>query len=112
MQIGVVDMNLAMTRTQDLIAAKHAADNKGNVDHSVFQQAVDRQSEQKASTVQGPSETQTQSSLDASGQGGGNEYAGDGGAQRRQKREQKEGEDIPLEGRVIRKAASHINFKA
>ena len=53
MQIGAVDLNLAMTRPQDIAIQKQNEDNKGNLDHAILQNTVDRKTEEKATTVKG-----------------------------------------------------------
>ena len=105
MQIGVVDFNLAMTRPQDVANQLHNEENKNNLDAAVFQNVVDKKGEEKANQVGRAEDTDTgQNQKDASDQGS-NQYEGDGGARRRQKQE------IPVEGRVVRKNVSHFEMK-
>ncbi len=105
MQIGVVDYNLAMTRPQEVANMRQNEENKTNLDAAVFQNQVDKKTEEKSESVGRAEETDTgQRQQDASDQGS-NQYEGDGGAHRR------ENEQIPVEGRVVRKNAAHFEMK-
>ncbi len=104
MQIGVVDYNLAMTRPNDLVVQKHNEDHKGIVDQNVFQNVVDKKSDESTTTVTGAKDTDTRERQKDAKDKGSNEYDGDGGAKRRKK------DEIPVEGRVIRK--SHLHFES
>ena len=105
MQIGTVDYNLAMTRPQELTNIRQNEENKTNLDASVFQNVVDKKSEEKAVQVGRAEDTDTgQKQQDAADQGS-NQYEGDGGARRR------EHQEIPVEGRVIRKKVPHFEMK-
>ncbi|MCR5418198.1 MAG: hypothetical protein K6E84_04710 [Lachnospiraceae bacterium] len=105
MQIGAVDLNLAMTRPQDIAIQKQNEDNKGNLDHAILQNTVDRKTEEKATTVKGADNTDTgQRQKDASDEGS-NQYDGDGGARRRDR------DEVPVEGRVVRKGVPHFEMK-
>ena len=105
MQIGVVDYNLAMTRPQDVANMRQNEENKTNLDASVFQNVLDKKTEEKAETVGRTENTDAgQNQQDAADQGS-NQYEGDGGARRR------EHQQIPVEGRVIRKNVPHFEMK-
>ncbi len=104
MLIGAVDYNMAMTRPQDLAVQKHNEDNKGMVDHAVFQNEIDKNNDAKTTRVNVAQDTDTRQRQKDAKDKGSNEYDGDGGARRRDK------DEIPVEGRVIRK--SHIHFES
>ncbi|MCR4691874.1 MAG: hypothetical protein K5739_11060 [Lachnospiraceae bacterium] len=113
MQIGIVDLNNAMIRPQDLAIMKQNEDNKGMVNQAVFQNTVDKKTEEKASSVNAASDVELLPGQMDPSQGGNNTYDGDGGSGRRKKRQGGEDEsDIPVEGRVIRKTATHFDSKA
>lgn len=114
MNISVVDYNLAMTRPQDLAIQKYNEDHQGVVNQSVFQSEVDKKNAEKASQVNGTTDVDTRQSQKDAAEGGSNEYSGDGGARRRQARARQEetqskADEIPVEGRVIRKKISDFH---
>ena len=105
MQIGVVDFNLAMTRPQDVANIRQNEENKTNLDAAVFQNAVDKKSDEKAESVGKAENTDTDRQEQDAADQGSNQYEGDGGARRREQQK------IPVEGRVIRKNAQHFEMK-
>ena len=111
MQIGQVDLNMAMIRPQDLAIMKQNENNKGMVDHAIFQNAVDKKNEEKAASVNFSPEIDTSAGQRDATEGGSNQYDGDGGRQRRQGRGEPEKQEIPVEGRVIKKSVPQFDFK-
>lgn len=112
MQIGVVDLNTAMSSSQELMNLRSAEEHRGVLNQSVFQNVVDKKNEDKASQVNGASDIDARQQQKDAADKGSNEYDGDGGARRgsRQREREKEKDEIPVEGRVVRK--SHLHFES
>ena len=111
MQIGVVDLNTAMSSSQELMNLRHAEEHRGVLNQSVFQNVVDKKNEDKASQVNGATDVDARQQQKDASDKGSNEYAGDGGARRGKRDKEKEKKDeIPIEGRVVRK--SHLHFES
>ena len=110
MQIGAIDYNLAMTRSQDVLSQKLNENQKAMVDQAAYQVNGDKRAEDNALTIQKAGDIETRSEDSSASDQGRNEYEGDGGARRRE-HQQKE-KEIPVEGRVIKKATSHFEFRA
>ena len=112
MQIGAIDYNLAMTRSQEVFSQKLNEDNKALVDQAAYSVNGDKRAEDNALTIQKAGDIETQSQDSSASEQGKNEYAGDGGARRRQNQNGDKGQEIPVEGRVIKKTTSHFEFMA
>lgn len=104
MAISPFEVSGMMSRTQDFSIYKHNDDVKPHVDQSNLQLQQDQKDEQKANTVNTADETDTQSRNKDASDKGSNEYQGDGGQNRKKKNE------IPPEGRVIKKQIKRFDL--
>lgn len=97
MAIGFVEMQGQITRAQDFTTVKHNEDTKGMVDQSNFEQQVAKQVEKQAQRVNERANAENhQKKFDAK-EKGSNEYHGDGGRGRKQKKKE------PVDGKVLLK---------
>lgn len=91
MAIGFVEMQGQITRAQDFTTVKHNEDTKGLVDQSNFGQQMTKQVERQVQRVnQGDKTENRQKKFDAK-EKGSNEYSGDGGRGRKQKKQEPDG---------------------
>lgn len=91
MAIGPIEIQGAITRTQDYSQIRHNEINKGQVDQSLIATATQKSVETKASAVNaGDDVTNFQKQFDARDKGS-NEYNGDGGQNRKQSKQQTDG---------------------
>ena len=100
--INAVDLNNAMTRTNDYITIKHNEDNKNVVDQSNFQNTMNREMEMKTNTVERKDNAEFFNRQFDAKEKGSNEYAGNGGKDRKKKEE-------PTE-KVTVKGMSHFDI--
>ena len=97
MAIGFVEMQGQITRAQDFTAIKHNDDTKSMVQQANFGQQMTKQIEKQVKRVnEGKQPEYHERKFDAKDKGS-NEYRGDGGKSRRDKREQEQEPD----GKVI-----------
>lgn len=98
--IGVspIELNGMVSRTQDFSAIKHQNDVKPVVDQGNYQQQVEKNVENKSTTVIQGQKTET----DGEGNGSGG-YAGDGGKHRKKK-------EVPDEGKMIVKSRGRFDI--
>ncbi len=97
MAIGFVEMQGQITRAQDFTAIKHNDDTKSMVQQANFGQQMTKQIEKQVKRVN-EGKQYHERKFDAKDKGS-NEYRGDGGKSRRDKREQEQEPD----GKVIMK---------
>lgn len=100
--INSIDLNNAMTRTNDYLTIKHNEDVKGSVDQSNFQQSLNKEVELKLSTVERKDDAELAEKRFDAKEKGSNEYQGNGG-QNRKKKEQ------PTEKMTV-KGVSHFDM--
>ncbi len=106
MAIGFVEMQGQITRAQDFTTVKHNEDTKGLVDQSNFGQQMTKQVEKQVQRVnQGDRTENRQKKFDAK-EKGSNEYQGDGGKNRKQKKQEKPEPD----GKVLLKGMGLSTF--
>ncbi len=98
MAIGFVEMQGQITRAQDFTTVKHNEDMKGMVDQSNFGQQMTKQVERQTQRVNQGEQTQNRQKKYDAKEKGGNEYHGDGGRNRKGKREKQE-----ADGKVLLK---------
>lgn len=99
MAIGFVEMQGQITRAQDFTSIKHNDDNKGMVEQANFGQQMTKQIEKQVKRVnEGKQPEYHERKFDAKDKGS-NEYRGDGGQSRREKKE----ENPEPDGKVIMK---------
>lgn len=99
MAIGFVEMQGQITRAQDFTTVKHNEDAKGLVDQSNFGQQMTRQIEKQTQRVNEKDKTENRQKKFDAKEKGNNQYAGDGG--RNRKKEKKE-----PDGKVLLKGVS------
>lgn len=100
MAIGSFEINGMMGRTQDYSALKHQEDMKSTVNQNIFQDQSEKQVQNKAQSVQNSQESEANQHRKDAREKGSNEYAGDGGKNRRNANGK-----IPMDGKVIKKGA-------
>ncbi len=86
MAFGSIEI-VSMTRTQDYTTIKQNEDNKALVDQSNFSQQMNKQSEQLTRQVNSSDHADWYNQKQDAKEKGRNEYQGDGGRNRRQKKE-------------------------
>ena len=84
MSINRIDFQGAFARTADVSPIKQNADNKGMVDQSNFQMQLNKEVDQKSTTVTESNKSEKDRSKFDAKEKGDNEYAGDGGKRRNQ----------------------------
>lgn len=97
MAIGFVEMQGQITRAQDFTTVKHNEDTKGMVDQSNFEQQVTKQVERQAQRVNERANAENRQKKFDAKEKGSNEYHGDGGRGRKQKKKE------PVDGKVLLK---------
>lgn len=97
MAIGFVEMQGQITRAQDFTTVKHNEDTKGMVDQSNFEQQVTKQVERQAQRVNERANAENRQKKFDAKEKGSNEYYGDGGRGRKQKKKE------PVDGKVLLK---------
>lgn len=103
MAIGMIELQGGIQRTQDYTTMKHQENIKPAVDQANFQLKIDKKVDEKVNQVsQGENASKGENHADAKEKGKG-QYAGDGGARRKQ-------QEIPKEGRVVLKGVSHFDM--
>lgn len=103
MAISMIELQGGIQRTQDFTSIKHQENAKNMVDQSNLQQQNDKRIVNQHNQVnKGSESTKADTHADASEQGK-NQYAGDGGAKRKK-------QEVPLEGRVVRKGTGHFDI--
>ncbi|MGN0131786.1 MAG: hypothetical protein ACI4AA_05045 [Lachnospiraceae bacterium] len=103
MAIGMIELQGGIQRTQDYTALKHQENMKPTVDQAQFQIQTDKKLDQKLNqVVRGENADKSENQADAKEKGKG-QYAGDGGAKRKEQK-------IPQEGKVVLKGVSHFDM--
>ena len=103
MAIGMIEMQGQIPRVQDYTAFKHQDDMKSIVDQSNLSGQNEKKIDEQANyVVKKENASKSNNQSDAKDQGR-NQYAGDGGKNRRK-------DVIPAEGRVIVKGKSHFDI--
>ena len=105
MAISPFEIHGMMGRTQDFTALKHQKDNKNMVAQSVFQNQAEKKVQNKSERVQDTQQSETERQKKDARDKGSNTYAGDGGRGRRSR------DEVPLEGRVVRKGPEGSHFE-
>lgn len=105
MVINPISVQGEITRAQDLSVIKHNQDNKAAVEQLNIQKQQENQVETKARQVQHKEDTENEGKKYDAKEKGNNQYAGDGGRQR--KKEQGEKSD----GKVVLKGQSSFDIK-
>ena len=105
MAISPFEIHGMMGRTQDFTALKHQEDNRNMVAQSAFQNQAEKKIQNKAERVQDAQQSETNRQKKDARDKGSNEYAGDGGQKR------KRTDQVPLEGRVVRKGPEGSHFE-
>lgn len=85
---GSIELS-TISRSQDLTAMKHNADNKGLIDQSNIGQQVQKDVEQRTKEVRSSDNAEWHSEKFDAKEKGKNEYSGDGGQKRRRQTEDK-----------------------
>lgn len=104
MAVSSFEIQGLMGRTQDYTAIKHQEDNKNMIAQSAFQNQAEKKVQNKAQRVQQSQQSETQQQKKDAKDKGSNTYFGDGGHGRNRQ------EQIPVEGRVVRKDARSSHF--
>ncbi|RKJ43550.1 hypothetical protein D7X25_25810 [bacterium 1XD42-8] len=94
MAISPLEMNGMITRTQDYSAMKHNENSKGAIDQNNLQNQFTKTVDQHIKTVHNPDDAQYHQYGYDSKEKGNNEYTGDGGKNRKKKKEKNEGKVI------------------
>ncbi len=103
MAISMVELQGGIQRTQDYTAFKHQENMKSALDQSNVQVNIERKVDEKLNqVVRGEDTAKGENHADAREKGKG-QYAGDGGAGRKK-------QEIPKEGKVVRKGVSHFDM--
>lgn len=103
MAIGMIELQGGIQRTQDYTAFKHQENMKSVVDQSNTQVKIEKRVDEKINqVVQGENASKSENHADAREKGKG-QYAGDGGANRKK-------QEVPKEGKVVRKGVSHFDI--
>jgi len=104
MAIGPIEMQGQILRTQDFSTVKHHEDTRAEIAQSNISE--NRQSEEvrQHNRVTQTNQSNKQKMNSDASEKGNNEYTGDGGKRRREAREARE-----ADGKVLIKAAGHIN---
>lgn len=103
MAISMVELQGGIQRTQDYTAFKHQENMKSALDQSNVQVNIERKVDEKLNqVVRGEDTYKGENHADAREKGKG-QYAGDGGAGRKK-------QEIPKEGKVVRKGVSHFDM--
>ncbi len=103
MAISMVELQGGIQRTQDYTAFKHQENMKSALDQSNVQVNIERKVDEKLNqVVRGEDTSKGENHADAREKGKG-QYAGDGGAGRKK-------QEIPKEGKVVRKGVSHFDM--
>ncbi len=105
MAIGPIELNGMISRTQDYATVKHNEDNRGAINQQAFQNQFEKAIDLRHNQVnQGDDVRQNEKKFDARDKGN-NEYAGDGGKNRK-KKENEDGR-----GKVSVKGLSSFDMK-
>lgn len=84
MAFGSIELT-TISRAQDYTTIKHNEDNKGMVEQANLGHQAQRTEEQRANSVNSSDQTMWQNKRQNAGEKGSNEYAGDGGRNRKKK---------------------------
>ena len=105
MAISPFEIHGMMGRTQDFTAVKHQEDNRNIVAQSAFRNQAEKKIQNKAERVQDAQKSETNRQKKDARDKGSNAYAGDGGQKR------KRTDQVPPEGRVVRKGPEGSLFE-
>ena len=103
MAISPLLFNGSVSRMQDISAIKHNEDVKGMVDQTNFQNAFHREIDSKVNQVHHSDDIENRQQKHDAKEKGKNQYMGDGGKKR--------GEKKPQDGRVIAKSTGGFDIK-
>lgn len=106
MAIGQIEIQGQITRAQDFTTIKHNEDNKEMVDQSNVGNQFNKQVENQVTRVNQKERSENQNKKFDAKEKGSNEYAGDGG--RNRKKEEKAPEEP--DGKVILKGVGNFNL--
>ena len=95
MAIGIVELNSAMTGINDFNNIRHNEVAKAGVDQANFQQQFDQEQDIQLHDVNEAEDTNNRQKRFDSRDKGSNEYAGDGGKNRKKKDENPDGRVVP-----------------
>lgn len=104
MAISPLLFNGSVSRMQDISAIKHNEDAKGMVDQTNFQNAFNREIDNKVSQVHHSDDIENRQQKHDAKEKGKNQYAGDGGKNRDKQKK-------PQDGRVIAKSTGGFDMK-
>lgn len=105
MAIGPIEMQGQILRTQDYSAVKHQEDTKAEIAQSNISETRQSEEVRQHNRVTQTNQSNKQNLNSDASDKGNNEYTGDGGKKRREAREARE-----ADGKVLIKAAKHINM--
>lgn len=104
MAIGFVEMQGQITRAQDFTSIKHNEDTRGMVEQANVEQHMTKQVERQVNRVnKGDQPEYHERKFDAKDKGS-NEYHGDGGQNRKDKKKKEE------DGKVLLKGIGNLDF--
>ena len=98
MAISPVDLNYAMTRTQDYASSKQNQDVKGMVDQTNFQQHIEKEVNQRLTHVRQKDNADKENHKFDAKEKGKNEYMGNGGQNRQKQNNEQQGEKVVIKG--------------
>ena len=105
MAINPIDLNHAMTRTQDYATLKHNEDNKTFVDQTNFTNKLSKEVSDLMNQVRKKDDVQNNEQKFDAKEKGSNEY------QDNRKNQNKKGEELDSDGKVIVKKMSHFDVQ-
>ncbi len=104
MSISNFEINGMMSRTQDYSIYKVNEDNKGALVQNAILTDSQKELESKLNRVEKPNQSEKGQNNQDAKEKGKNEYQGDGGKNRKK-------EEIPIEGKVVKKSATHFEWR-